>query len=216
MKANHEDAWVAMTTGRGETQVFVKRGQFIFGRKTAARELKMSEGTVRGRMGKLANMQNLVIESATHYSIVTVLNYRPYQDFTDTKAPGNSPTNRQPTATNNNVNNENKKIGRSKEPDPRVKEFFDHWEETFLQETGQPYVFNFAKEGQLIKNLLRVHDLPILQDAARGFFQDEQCKRRGLTIGIFFQEINRLLSLKAMSPLEQAKRELRTRYSDKG
>jgi len=62
---------------------------------------------------------------------------------------------------------------------------------------------------KVIKNLLSVHDLPTLQDSIRAFFKDEQCKRRGLTIGIFKQEINRLNGLKGMDPLEMAKREFR-------
>ena len=96
-----------------------------------------------------------------------------------------------------------------KTPDPRVKQFEDYWGKTFLQETGKPYVFSFGKEGKLVGDLLKVHSLELLQDTVRAFFKDERCKYRGLTIGIFFQEINRLLSLRAMDPLEQAKRELR-------
>jgi hypothetical protein len=120
--------------------------------------------------------------------------------------------------TKNEKNEKNIKIGSSgkKTPDPRVKEFLGWWGNLFLQETGQPYVFSYDKEGDLTRRLLRVHDLPTLQDATSRFFRDEQCKRRGLTIGIFFREINRLLSSKAMDPLEQAKRELRSRGSDKG
>jgi phage replication O-like protein O len=99
--------------------------------------------------------------------------------------------------------------GRSKkETDPRVKEFLNYWSETFSREIGQPYTFSFAKEGSLVKRLLQVHSLETLQEMTRAFFKDEQCKRRGLTIGIFFQEINRLNGLKSMNPLEQAKREL--------
>jgi len=98
-----------------------------------------------------------------------------------------------------------------KDVDPRIKDFFNYWGETFLQETGQPYTFSYGKEGRLVKDLLKVHSLETIQEVTRAFFKDEQCKRRGLTIGIFFQEINRLLSLKAMNPLEQAKREQRAR-----
>jgi len=100
--------------------------------------------------------------------------------------------------------------GRSKkQTDPRVKEFFTYWEESFQGKTGQPYVFIHAKEGKLIKDLLKVHPLETLQNMTIAFFRDEQCKRRGLTIGIFFQEINRLIGLKAIDPLEQARRELK-------
>jgi len=208
LRANHEDAWVPVTTGRGKTQVLVKRGQFIFGRKTAAKALKMKPPTVQKRMQILANMQNLITQSNTHYSIVTILNYDLYQGEGKDEVSPKLSTKYQASITNKNDKNEKNNIGRSKEPDHRVKDFLNYWGETFQKETGQPYVFTFGKDGKLIKSLLSVHDLPTLQDSIRAFFRDEQCKRRGLIIGIFFQEINRLLGLKAMDPLEQAKREL--------
>jgi len=101
-------------------------------------------------------------------------------------------------------------IGRSqkKETDPRVREFLNHWTEIFLRETGQPYVFSYGKEGKLVKELLKVHPLQTIRDATGQFFRDEQCKRRGLTIGILRQEVNRLLTLKGLDPLEQARREI--------
>lgn len=104
----------------------------------------------------------------------------------------------------NNTKEKEKKIGRSKrQTDPRVKEFFAFWSKVFQGETGSPYTFSFAKDGDITKKLLGIHSLDTLRNVAGLFFKDEQCRRRGLTIGIFFQEINRLLGLKAMSPLEQ-------------
>jgi len=78
MRANHEENWVPIKTGRGETEVHVKRGQFIFGRKTAAKELGMKPSSIRNRMEKLKNMKNLDIQPDTHYSIVTIINYDTY------------------------------------------------------------------------------------------------------------------------------------------
>jgi hypothetical protein len=101
-----------------------------------------------------------------------------------------------------------KTLSEKKNSDARVKEFFDFWGNTFLQITGQPHVFSFAKDGKLVKDLLKVHPLELLKDTCRSFFRDERCKHRGLTIGIFYQEINRLLGMKAMDPLAQAEREL--------
>src|SRR5512139_4013203 len=66
MKANHKDRWVSIKTGRGSSEVLAKRGQFIFGRKSAARDLKMKPSTIHDRMQKLVNMQNLVLNSDTH------------------------------------------------------------------------------------------------------------------------------------------------------
>lgn len=122
-----------------------------------------------------------------------------YKEHTKGNAPSPSPS----------PSPKNKDLSGKKTPDPRVKQFFDYWGETFQEETGKPYVFSFGKDGKLIKDLLNVHSLELLQDTTKAFFKDERCKQRGLTIGIFFQEINRLLSTRAMNPLEQARRELR-------
>jgi phage replication O-like protein O len=97
---------------------------------------------------------------------------------------------------------------RSQKPiDSGVKSVLVYWGEIFLQETGEPYAFSFGKDGKIIKDLLRVHSPELLQEMIRAFFRDERCKQRGLDIGIFRQEINRLVGLRAMDPLEQARRE---------
>ena len=107
MRANHEDAWIPITTGKGTTEVFVKRGQFIFGRKTAAKALKMPGRTVYDRMLKLESMRNLATIPASHYSVVTILNYDTYQGGKhDVPTPNQHPTN-----TNKNVKKlKNKRI----------------------------------------------------------------------------------------------------------
>lgn len=79
IKANHEDRWVQVRTGRGTTPVLVKRGQFIYGRKTAAKALKMKEPTVQKRMMVLKNLENLITQSKPHYSLVTIIKWDVYQ-----------------------------------------------------------------------------------------------------------------------------------------
>lgn len=217
LKANHEDKWISIRTGKGTSEVFVKRGQFVFGRKTAAKELKMVERTVHKRMLKLETMRNCDIQSDTHCSIVTILNYDLYQGSKNEEVTGKVTGKGQASDTNKNYKNEKNPLGRSKkETDPRVKEFLNYWGESFQKETGQPYTFSFGKEGKLIKDLLHVHSIETLQDMTKVFFRDEQCKRRGFTIGIFYQEINRLIGLKGMNPLEQAKREMRSKREIEG
>ena len=209
LKANQEDKWVSIRTGKGTSEIFVKRGQFVFGRKTAAKELRMDESTIYKRMQKLENMENLNTKSDTHCSVVTLLSWDTYQSIHEVEVTPKVTPKEHPSNTNKNDKNEkNLKNGRKKESDPRVKEFFDFWMITFQRETGQPYVFSFGKDGKLVKDLLKVHTPETLHEAARAFFKSEQCKRRGLTIGILFQEINTLIGLKGMNPLEQAKREL--------
>jgi len=148
------------------------------------------------------------MKSDTHCSIITILNYDGYQSITQDEVTGRVTGKGQASDTNkNDKNDKNLKNGRKKESDPRVKEFFDFWMITFQRETGQPYVFSFGKDGKLVKDLLKVHSPETLHEAARASFKNEQCRRRGLNIGILFQEINTLIGLKGMNPLEQAKRE---------
>jgi len=79
MKANHESAWITIKTGKGDSEIFVESGQFIFGRKAAALELHTSQSSVRNRMAKLKNMGNLDIQPDSHYSIITIMNWEDYQ-----------------------------------------------------------------------------------------------------------------------------------------
>jgi hypothetical protein len=105
VRASHQDEWVSVTTGKGETEVLVKRGQFMFGRKSAAKTLKMDESTVYKRMQKLENMQNLNIRSNTHYSIVTILNWYVYQSTTEAEVTPKVTSKEQPSNTYKNVEN---------------------------------------------------------------------------------------------------------------
>lgn len=121
MRANYKESWVPVTTGRGSTEVLLQPGQFIFGRKEAAKTLRMKPSSVHDRIQKLRDMQNIVIQPDTHYSIITITNWELYQIKEDHRqqatrqASNNQPTtNQQPTNTDKNVKNqENVKKGRS-------------------------------------------------------------------------------------------------------
>ena len=60
----------------------------------------------------------------------------------------------------------------------------------------------------MIKTLLKVYELSSLQEMVREYFKDERCQQHGMDIKNFFYETNRRTSLKAMNPLEQAKKDL--------
>jgi len=111
-KANHETVFVPITTGRGSTVVEVGPGQFIFGRKTAAQELSMNESTLYKRMQILKKHKNVTMQSNTHYSIVSIINWQPYQERkekSNRQGIDQVTTKEQPSNTNNNDNNENNK-----------------------------------------------------------------------------------------------------------
>jgi hypothetical protein len=79
MRATYKERWVSIKTGSGETEINIKPGQFVFGRKAAAKELKVPPSTIRNRMDKLKNMGNLDIKTDTHFSIITICNWIKYQ-----------------------------------------------------------------------------------------------------------------------------------------
>jgi len=75
VKAAHKEIWVPISTGRGTTEVCLQPGQFIFGRKTASKELRASQGSTYKRLQKLKNLQILDIQSNTHFSIISIINW---------------------------------------------------------------------------------------------------------------------------------------------
>ncbi len=79
-------------------------------------------------------------------------------------------------------------------PDPRIKEFIDYFFQEHKQRFGVGCVINGGKEGNLIKKILSVHDLPKLKELCIEFFEsnDEFLKKAGKTIGTFFTHINKL------------------------
>lgn len=110
LKATYKRRWVSVRVGRGDTEVELMPGQFIFGRKSAAKELRMKPSSVHDRMEKLRDMQNIVIQPNTHYSVITVCNWETYQSGRDEvrhhtrQASDTQPTpNRHPTDTNKKV-----------------------------------------------------------------------------------------------------------------
>ena len=79
MKANHKEKWVPFRTGKSILEINVQPGQFIFGRKTASKELDMPESSVRNRMAKLKKMENIDIKEDSQYSIISIINWISYQ-----------------------------------------------------------------------------------------------------------------------------------------
>ena len=71
-KASYKSRCLPVRTGRGTTTVNIQRGQFLYGRKAAAEELNMPEGSVRDRMQRLQELESiafcwLVIKKAIPY-----------------------------------------------------------------------------------------------------------------------------------------------------
>lgn len=89
LKANYKDRIVSLRTGRGSEDVPIKRGRVLFGRKTAAKELKMSESSSYRNIKKLESLGKISVKSNTHYSIITICKYELYQSINDTDRTAN-------------------------------------------------------------------------------------------------------------------------------
>ena len=108
MKASHQNRWVPIITGKGKTEIEVQSGQFIFGRKTAAKELLMTESTIRNRIEKLKSIGNISLKPDTHYTIITICNWERYQSNEKPKGQpkdNQRTTKGQPKDTDKNVKN---------------------------------------------------------------------------------------------------------------
>lgn len=86
--------------------------------------------------------------------------------------------------------------------DPRIREFFTWWDREYQTRFSDPYVFKGGKEGTLVKNLLRLYDLPRIQSLATRFFESDDSwaqQSAGYTIGVFASQINKLVSTSAVA-----------------
>lgn len=75
MKATHKKTKQMV----GMQVVDLEPGQFVFGRKAAAKELKISEQTIRTCVQKLKTLQNLTIHATNKFSVISIINWEAYQ-----------------------------------------------------------------------------------------------------------------------------------------
>ena len=75
MKATHKPTKQMI----GWQMVELDEGEFVFGRKAAAKELETSERKIRTCLKKLKNLQNLTIKATNKFSIITINNWHTYQ-----------------------------------------------------------------------------------------------------------------------------------------
>ncbi len=78
MRATWKERWVSFPTGRGNSEVHLLPGQFIFGRHTAEKELRQDGASAARRLEKLERLGFLSRQPSTHYTIVTITNWGSY------------------------------------------------------------------------------------------------------------------------------------------
>lgn len=79
LRANWKQSTYRARTGRGDTDVLVGPGQFIYGRNAAGQALGMDGKRVDRYMVRLEKRRMVGRQKFHHYSIITVLNWNLYQ-----------------------------------------------------------------------------------------------------------------------------------------
>lgn len=88
----------------GQQIVDLEKGQFIFGRKKASEELKMTESTIYKYIKLLEELQMLTVNSNNKFSVVSIEKWENYQ-VEELKNNSKETTKEQQSNTNKNVKN---------------------------------------------------------------------------------------------------------------
>lgn len=97
LKANHQkNVWHGVT---------VQRGEVITGRIELAKELGISEQSIRTSLTKLKSTSNITIKTTNKFSVISIQSYDDYQQINQ-QIPNNQPTTNQQLTTNKNDKNE--------------------------------------------------------------------------------------------------------------
>jgi hypothetical protein len=165
LKASYKERFVPLKIGKGTKVIKLLPGQFIFGRNSAEKELKIAGSTVWRWMNKMATDEfekMIKIESDNQYSIITICKWDEYQtkNFRNEQPMDKQRTsNGQPTDTYNkvvkvnNVDQVNKKklpIFFNKNFSSEVNALFD---EFINHEKEVSHDFNYSRLKDLIEKL---------------------------------------------------------------
>jgi len=142
-------------------------GQFIFGRKSAAKDLEMSERSIRTCLDSLKNSKNVTIKTTNKYSVITVTNWDKYQDKQDNDDQQNDqqPTSNRP-ATDHKQEVKNIK---NKEENTFMQETFDSFWNIYPKKQGKALALkSFMKLGEDCELFEVIWDTIELQKNTKG------------------------------------------------
>jgi hypothetical protein len=152
MKANHKGQWVPVKTGKGGAEIWINPGQFIFGRKSVAKELKMSPSTIRNRIYKLEKMGNITMQGATQYSLITLTSWEFYQGTSKKRTPKGHPKNKKKDTQSNEeiqISHSFQDEGLKKRPPQKQKK--GHKQEVYYYKNNNIHIYS--------SNFLNFYDL---------------------------------------------------------
>lgn len=157
LKANFKDKYASVKIGKGESQVHIKRGSFIFGRFKAEDELNIDGSTIYKWIKKLEEENMLFVKSNSHYSVVTICKYDEYQQQdNDEVATIQQPFNnqvatiqQQSNTTKNDKNDKNDKKRDSVKnfTPPTLSEVVDYFLQNEYSEESARKAFDYYEAG---------------------------------------------------------------------
>lgn len=106
--------------------MIIREGQLITGRKELSIKTGIPEGSIDRLLNFFENEHQIEQQKTTKFRLITVLNWKKYQEVIITSN-NKRTTNEQQTNTNNNIKNDkkviSKEITRKREPNPLINEF---------------------------------------------------------------------------------------------
>lgn len=102
IKANYKKGYATIDVGNGITTVMIDRGQILFGRFKAEKELNINGSMIYRAIKKFQELEQITVQSNNKYSIITICNYDSYQGNNDDEE---QYVNSQRTANEQQVNN---------------------------------------------------------------------------------------------------------------
>jgi uncharacterized phage protein (TIGR02220 family) len=174
MKANFKSKWVMLNVGKGTTEVEVIRGQFIFGRHSAASELNIKGSTIYEHMLKLVKMGNILMGSNNQYSVITICNYDNYQNIDDGFTASNQQAKNNQLTTGEQVTNTTKKENKEKkEKKVKLNPEYAQFIELFNLRTGKKFKGDTKSRNQFEILLSTGYSLRDIEKATINCFEDE-------------------------------------------
>ncbi len=144
LMANWTDSeWRGMT---------IKRGQLVTGRKALAAQTGLSERQIRTALDHLKSTNELTIKSTNKFSLITIVNYRKFQDVqSDIDQQNDQQVDQRPTSNRPQLNKDNKEQQgvktRKRFTPPTVEDVESYCRERGNAVDAQRFVDFYASKG---------------------------------------------------------------------
>lgn len=184
----------------------LKRGQLVGSYRFLAKRWGWGAKRVSNLCQTLKRQQRISLSTQHQTTIITICKYDVYQTplkYQETVKTKEQATVRQQwgnsEATKQRTEEEQKKNkSKGRQPsDPRIKELLTYWNTKYKTLTGKPYLFNYGKDGSLLKRVLATYEKEEVLDLIDRFYGEakkEKCWwRENTTIGTFYSVVPKLI-----------------------